>query len=57
MTWSCAKSQIVCLEFCKCERYCWNIWVVSGNIENDDKYSDEEEYSSKDEDDTDNLLE
>ena len=57
MTWSCAKSQIVYLEFCKCERYCWNIWVVSGNIENDDKYSDEEEYSSKDEDDTDNLLE
>ena len=57
MTCSCAKSQIVCLEFCKCEGDCWNIWLVSGNIENDDKYSDEEEYSSEYEDDTDNLLE
>ena len=57
MTCSCAKSHIVCLEFCKCEGDCRNICDIGGNIENDEKYSDEKEYGSKDEDDADNLLE
>ena len=54
---SCAKSQIRCSEFCKCEGDYQNIWNVVGNIENDDEYSDEEEYRSEGEDDMGNLLE
>ena len=44
------------MEICKCEGLCQNIWDVAGNIENDDKYSDEEEYGSGVEDETNNLL-
>ena len=57
MACSCAKSQIGCSELCNCEGDSWNIWKICGNIENDDEYSDEEEYESEDEDGVDNLLE
>lgn len=57
MACSCTKSPKGWSESCKYEWDYRNTWNVGGNIENDDKYSDEEEYGSKDEDDTDNLLE
>ena len=57
MACSGVKSQLGCLEFCKCERDCRNKWNVSGNIENDVKYSDGKEHGSEHKDVTDNLLE
>ena len=53
MACSFPKSQIGCSQFCKCERL-RNKWNIDGSIENNEEYSDEEEYGS--EDDTDNLL-
>ena len=58
MVCSCEKSQIECLEFCKCEGdFGKNVssTKVRTLVENDDEYSDEEEYGSEDEDDTENL--
>lgn len=51
------KSKIECSELCKCDGDCQNLWNVGRNIENDDEYSDEEEYWSEDEDAMGNLLE
>ena len=55
--YSCRKAQTGSSEFCKWEGNCRNIWNVSGNIENDREYSDEEEYGREDEDSMDKLLE
>ena len=49
MACSCAKSQIGCTEFCKCEENCENIWNAGSSVEDDCDNSDKEESASEDE--------
>ena len=49
MACSWSKSKIRCLGLHEFEGDCRNIWNVGGNIENDDKYFEEEEYWTEDE--------